>query len=282
MVEQTRASLDGGQLEGNEGYNQGEMTAPELIPRCTAGSSIDRSEEHAWRLSIPAGPSSRYRLAQIDDYTHLPRRAFRWQPPLVLELQARVSAANLPGTWGFGLWNDPFSASLGLGGAARRLPALPNCAWFFHASPANYLSLRDDIPARGFLAAVFSSPRLPLLAMLPAVPLLPLLAVPLSARLLRRLGRRLILEDAAQLEMDATDWHAYRLEWCAQSTRFWVDDDLRFETTLAARGPLGLVVWIDNQYAAYTPGGRLKFGTQENAQEAALEIKAFSVRSPAR
>jgi hypothetical protein len=42
-----------------------------------------------------------------------------------------------------------------------RLPALPNTAWFFFASPPNYLSLRDDLPAQGALAAVFRSPRLP-------------------------------------------------------------------------------------------------------------------------
>jgi hypothetical protein len=146
------------------------MQIPQLLPRQTPGSTVEQIQVDSWRLSIPAGPAGRYRLAQLDDYTQLNREDFAWKSPVRLEIQARVSANDLPGTWGFGFWNDPFSTSLGLGGAARRLPALPNCAWFFYASPENYLSLRDDIPAQGLLAATFASPNIPPLAFIPVLP----------------------------------------------------------------------------------------------------------------
>ena len=108
-----------------------------------------------WRLEIPAGPKGQYRLAQLDDFTAKKRVNFPWPAPITLSLRARVSTSDIPGTWGFGLWNDPFSLSLGLGGGTRRFPALPNAAWFFGASRQNYLSLRDDLSANGLIAQTF-------------------------------------------------------------------------------------------------------------------------------
>ncbi|MDZ4158214.1 MAG: hypothetical protein U1B80_00340, partial [Anaerolineaceae bacterium] len=122
----------------------------------TQGSSVEPAGENGWRLQTPEGTAQHYRWAQLDDYLNRSRAAFYWKPPFRLQLRARVSTLDLPGTWGFGFWNDPFNISLGLGGAARRLPALPNAAWFFHASPPNYLSLREDRPAQGLLGAAFS------------------------------------------------------------------------------------------------------------------------------
>lgn len=248
------------------------METPSLFARTTEGATVEQLPGGGWRLSIPAGPAGRYRWAQLDDYLHLARRSFLWQAPLALDVYARVSAAGLAGTWGFGLWNDPFNASLGVGGTARRLPAVPNTAWFFHASPANYLSLRDDQPASGFLAAVFSAPNLPALALLPALPALPLLAWKVTARLLRRLAGRLVRDQAARLEVDPTAWHAYRMEWHHDRVRFLVDGETVFESHLSPRGRLGLVLWIDNQYAAFPPDGHLQAGTQASPEPAWLEL----------
>ena len=177
-----------------------------LAPRFTSGARVTRLDDRLWRLEIPAGPAGRYRLAQLDDYAALPRPGLPWQPPITLALRARASAASLPGTWGFGLWNDPFGFSLGFGGN-RRLPALPNTAWFFFASPENHLSLRDDLPVSGPLAAVFRSPHWPAWRYLLAAPLLPLMALPALARLLRRMARRYVQQDAASLALDLAGWH---------------------------------------------------------------------------
>lgn len=230
------------------------------------------------RLHVPPGPAGRYRLAQVDDYHHLPRARFPWKPPLRLSLEARVSHPEVLGTWGFGLWNDPFFAvGLGFGGTVRWLPALPNTAWFFHASPPNHLTLRDDLPAQGFLAAVFSSPRLPSLLLALGMPFLPLLLWRPAARAVRRLARTVVQEAAASLDLDPTQWHAYALEWRAKGVRFTVDGQAVLETPVSPRGPLGLVLWVDNQFAAFQPEGRLAFGTLACEEPAFLEIASLSV-----
>ena len=114
--------------------------------------------KNGWRLGIQKGDSSGYRDAQLDDYSQLPRHRFPHRT-LSLSLRARTSSMSHAGTWGFGLWNDPFGLSLGFGGSPFRLPTLPNAAWFFYASPQNYLSFTDDKPAQGFLAQTFRSPK---------------------------------------------------------------------------------------------------------------------------
>ena len=103
---------------------------------------------HGCRMTIPAGDARHYRLAELDDHTHLPRKRFPAQAPRTLSLRARASAPSLPGTWGFGLWNDPFGLSIGFGGNPFRIPALPNAIWFFHASQENYLSFSGN-PGNG-------------------------------------------------------------------------------------------------------------------------------------
>jgi hypothetical protein len=49
------------------------------------------------------------------------------------------------------------------------------------------------------------------------------------------------------------------------------------ETATAPFGPLGLVLWVDNQYAALAPDGRLGFGTLENTEPAWLDIADLEV-----
>jgi hypothetical protein len=245
---------------------------PDLIVRSTPGAAVVDLPGGGWRLSIPPVSERTYSLAQLDDTMRLPRKKLQWQAPFTLEIKARVSAVGHSGTWGFGLWNDPFSFSMGQGGAARRLPALPNAAWFFYASEQNYLSLGDSLPANGLLAGIFSSIKLPGWALVPAVPLLPLLGWQPSARLLRRMGRRCIGEAAARLEVDPTAWHTYRMEWEAQSVHFCVDGVSVFHSRVSPRGRLGLVIWIDNQYAAFPPDGKLAWGLLANQEAAWMEV----------
>jgi len=250
---------------------------PNLTVRKTKDASVGEYSLGEWRLSIAAGPPGYYRLAQLDDYSGRTRGDFLWKPPVRLDLRARVSQPDLPGTWGFGFWNDPFNASMGLGGSSRRLPALPNAAWFFFASPANYLSLRDDRPAQGFLAATYSSPAVPapLLGMLLVG--LPLLGWSASARYLRRLARRSIHDDSCLVETDVAQWHTYGLAWHEDRVHFFVDGDECFATDVVPHPPLGLVLWIDNQYAALPPAGRLRFGTLANPRSAWLEMTSITV-----
>jgi len=227
--------------------------------------------ENGFRLTIPQGDGKHYRVAQLDDYTQSARNDFPHRPSLSLSLRARVSAASIPGTWGFGLWNDPFGLSLGFGGNPFRFPALPNAIWFFHASGENYLSFSKK-PGNGFLAQAFRSPVFPLgrLAGVAAT-------FPFSRIKARELMSNVVEEEGDRLIVDVTEWHEYRFEWSATRSAFWVDDDLMLETSVAPRPPLGLVIWIDNQFAAWRPDGKIGFGILENTEPAWLEIEGLKL-----
>ena len=243
----------------------------DLFARDAGGGSVTRTP-NGYRLAIPDGEYRHYRVAQLDDYTKLARKDFPNRPSLSLSLHARASADSISGTWGFGLWNDPFGLSLGFGGNPFRLPALPNTIWFFHASIENYLSFGEK-PGNGFLAQAFRSPVFPF-GRLARVGL----TLPFSQMKARELMGNVVEEDGVRLGTYVTEWHAYRFEWSPKRSVFWVDDEIVLETSVSPRSPLGLVIWIDNQYAAFTPEGKSGFGVLENTEPAWLEIEELSLR----
>lgn len=238
----------------------------EFTPRTSPAASVSPTPGSGFVLKIPAGPAGRYRLAQLDDYAALPRAGFPARPPRIMSLRARASAAGVAGTWGFGFWNDPFVLSLGLGGLPIRLPALPNAAWFFYASPESHLTLQDGKPGHGLRAQTFRSPRFHR-SLIGAA-----LRLPLGPAGSRRLLGRVVEEETAALPLDLTTWHAFRLAWNADRVSFSVDGNLALETPITPVPPLGSVIWIDNQFAAFRPDGRLGWGTLANDQEASLEV----------
>ncbi len=121
------------------------------------------------------------------------------------------------------------------------------------------------------MAQAFRSPKIhPLL--IPAG-----LALPFSRKATRNLLGKVIGEDGISLGVDVTQWHRYRLEWSAKRSAFWVDDALVFESPVSPNPPLGVILWIDNQFAAFTPEGKLAFGVLEN-DEAWLEVEEVVVR----
>ena len=77
-----------------------------LRNRFTPGASTENTAT-GWLLQTPAGAAGNYRLAQLDNYANLSREGFPHKQPASLSLRCRVSCADLPGTWGFGFWNDP-------------------------------------------------------------------------------------------------------------------------------------------------------------------------------
>jgi hypothetical protein len=255
----------------------------QLTPRQTPGSSISRSTT-GWQLYIPSGLPRDFRLAQLDNYPHSPRTRFRHVPPWTFSLRARLSGIDLPGTWGFGLWNDPFGFSLGFGGEPARMPALPQTAWFMHASPPNWLSLQDGPttgsdqanPASGFFAGTNRSACIPPLLLVPGLLAFPLCAIKPFSRLLRKLASRIIRQDAAMIDVDVTQWHEYSIHWLKSGCTFSVDGDQVLFTTCNPHPPLGMVIWIDNQFAAWNPQGHLAYGTLANSASW-LEIEGLAV-----
>lgn len=255
-----------------------------LVSHSTEGAVVEKTKS-GWRLSIPPGNNKEYRLAQLDDYTSFSRKKMPHSPPFSLHLQVRLSSANLPGTWGFGLWNDPFGFSLGFGGNKVRFPAFPQTTWFMHASPPNWLSLKDAdpektgkiIPPNGFFSGTFHSPNLPSLLFIPALISFPLLEIRPISRLLRRMVNGIIKQDSLLVNVDVTQWHEYSLYWMSESCLFAVDGREIFTTPISPPPHLGLVIWIDNQFAAWTPQGRLGYGILENPY-ACLEINNLVIQ----
>jgi hypothetical protein len=254
---------------------------PDLHVSQSHGAQVIKLGENSWRFEITANLSPAYRLAQLDDYTRLARPDFRWKPHVTFNLQARVSSQDLPGTWGFGFWNDPFSFLMGSDRQLKRFPALPDAAWFFHASPQNYLSFRDDLAVCGFLAATFSSKKLPPALLALASPALSLTLLPLTSQLIRRGLRHLVHQAAASINLNLTEWHTYNLEWEDGLVRFSLDGIELFRTKIVPHPPLSLVIWIDNQYAALPPVGRLRYGTLPNPEPAWMEIKQIQLSDDA-
>ena len=250
----------------------------DLKPRQAGGGTVQFTTT-GWRLEMPAGQKRSYRLAQLDDYSNVPRKLFKHTPPWTFSLRARVSDVDLPGTWGFGLWNDPFGFSIGLGGEPGQLPALPQAAWFMHASPPNWLSVSDSyqIPANGFFAGTFRSLTIPSLLLAPGLLTVPLSTIRPISRLLRKLAAHLVHQDAARVDVEVTQWHVYSISWLADSCRFYIDGNVLLQTPCSPRPPLGLVLWIDNQFATWTPKGPLGYGILENPP-AWLEFEGLSSR----
>jgi hypothetical protein len=243
-----------------------------LEKRVSLQANITEIEE-GWRLGLEANENRSYRLAQLDNYGRLSRGAFSYKPPIRIRLKARASQNNLPGTCGFGLWNDPFGFSLGFGATARRLPVMPNAAWFFFASQENYLAFHNELPGNGAMASVYRSPHIPALFIAINLPLLPLLAWAPGARWLRHRIGQFIRQDAKSLTSDQTGWHDYEINWQKHSVIFSVDGKDVLETKVSPLPPLGLVIWIDNQYAAWPPDGRMRYGTLPTPADSWVEIK---------
>lgn len=248
------------------------MLRPRFSPQ-----ALVKQTANGWRLQIPAGASGVYRLAQLDDYASLPRSRFPCSEPAHFSLRCRASDQHLSGTWGFGLWNDPFAFSLGLQGTAQRLPALPNACWFFYASTENHLAFQDHLPGSGFLAQSFHSPIIPSALLAPGALALPLLFSKTLSAWLRRIAAKIIHEDSQLMDLDVTDWHTYTLSWQTKQVIFEVDGEKILETSVSPQGPLGMVIWIDNQYAAWRPDGAVGMGTLAQKETGWLEIEMVRI-----
>lgn len=234
--------------------------------------------ERGVALIVRRARQGAYSNAQLDDHAGLPRAAFPNRPPLTLSLSACFShdgaddaGGGLRGTAGFGFWNDPFMMS------GSRTPALPAALWFFYASPPSDMKLDVDTPGWGWKAATIDARRASAIGPALAAPLLvPLMRLgPVYRRVWPGIQRRLgIAERLAPVRM--TEWHRYRIEWGRRRARFLVDDTLLLDAP-APRGPLGLVIWCDNQYMVARPWGWLGHGALETGEQW-LKVADLQVR----
>ncbi len=246
-------------------------TLPALRPRVAGGGVVRFLPPDTWVLHLPATERG-YVLAQLDDYAALPRRAFPWKPPLHLVLQARVEPAAPPGTWGFGFWNDPWAF---LGGAGRRLPTGPQALWFFGASRPNWLSLHPEVPPHGFFAGV-TRWQAPALALYLVGLLGPLLWLPRARERIRNQVARWMAQWGVALE-PPTQWQTFEILWEPHRVTFRQQGETVGTTPLVPRAPLGLVIWVDNQFAAWEPRRGPRWGTLPLPQPTTLWVRGVQV-----
>ena len=221
------------------------------------GAGAMRRTAGALRFLTVDATASQYSDAQLDDYAGLPRRRFPWSPPLRLAVRARFShhGGELKGTAGFGFWNDPFLMT------GARLPALPRAIWFFLASAPSNLKLDLSTPGCGWKAATIDALR-PVAGLL--APFAPAAALMMNVRPVYRalwptIQRALRVRETL-VDVDVTEWHTYTLGWGDESASFAVDGKPVLENAPSPRGPLGFVMWLDNQYMVATPWGRFRWG----------------------
>ncbi len=238
------------------------------------GTGALEEGDGALRFVTTDANAAQYSDAQIDDYQALSRRNFLWRPPLRMSVRARFShpASALRGTAGFGFWNDPFMMT------GPRKPALPRALWFFYASPPSNMALALDVPGFGWKAATIDALRRPFLALLPLAPI----AVPLMnfRRIYRAawpVAQRAINVSEAIVPAEMTGWHTYVIEWQARRVRFFVDKDLLLDCRTAPRGPLGFVMWLDNQFMLVTPWGRLQHGLLNAPGRQWMEVERLQI-----
>jgi hypothetical protein len=219
-----------------------------------------------------------YTDAQIDDYQGLPRRHFLWHPPLKLTVRARFShpvgdgSSGLRGTAGFGFWNDPFLMT------GVRTPTLPRAIWFFHASPPSNMKLDLEVPGYGWKAATIDATRPKALLMAPFAPVaVPLMNLRPIYRALWPFIQRVVNVQEAILDAEMTEWYTYSIEWGTKEASFRVDGKTVLENAPSPRGPLGFVMWIDNQYMVVTPQGRLGWGLVDIPGRQWMEVKWLSI-----
>ncbi len=237
--------------------------------RYVVGSGSLHREGHAQRFETVDATSSQYSDAQLDDYAGLQRRNFPWSPPLTLAVRARFShpAGEVLGTAGFGFWNDPFVMTGG------RLPALPRAIWFFYASPPSDLKLDLRVPGCGWKAATIDAlrPVAGLLAPLAPAAVLPMNVRPVYRALWPTLQQALRISEEP-IAAGMTEWHTYTLHWGEETSSFRVDGVLLMEDVPSPRGPLGFVMWLDNQFMVATPWGRFRWGLLDAPSSQWMEV----------
>jgi hypothetical protein len=232
------------------------------------------------RLTVPATPPGRYTDAQVDDYRGLMRGGllrripFSAGPPLRLRLRARASHTAPLGTLGFGFWNEPFSVTGGVLGS-------PKVNWFFYASRPSDMALAPGVPGWGWKAATLDAGRWPGLLLAPAaLGAILLTKVPGLGRPVLIVARRVVTAHEALLDdVGLTEWHDYLIEWQPREARFSVDGQVRLVSPAPPPGPLGLVIWIDNQFAIASLAGRFGFGLLPLPEPQTLEIEDLNLEA---
>jgi hypothetical protein len=81
------------------------------------------------------------------------------------------------------------------------------------------------------------------------------------------------------LGVDMQAWHSYSLVWHPTEVVFSIDGDPLLPAVPSPRGPLGFVMWLDNQFMVATPQGRFRWGLLDVPAPQWMEIDGLSITS---
>ena len=250
-----------------------EALSPHWLRHLKGQGSLERSDA-TLRFVNADTTSGQYTNAQIDDYHDLPRGRFTWRPPLTLTVRARFShpQGELRGTAGFGFWNDPFLMT------GTRMPTLPRALWFFYASSPSDMKLDLGAPGRGWKAATIDALRPIAFLLAPlALPAALLMNVPALRHALWPPIQRALNVRETRLDVPMTDWHTYAIDWGRERSAFSVDGEEVLPDAPSPQGPLGFVMWLDNQYMIVKPWGRFGWGLLDAPGRQWLEVDQLAL-----
>ena len=130
------------------------------------------------------------------------------------------------------------------------------------------MALALNVPGNGWKAATIDATRPAALAIAPLAPLILLLNQ--SKKLYKKLWpfveRNLCIAEQPLDQAIMRDWHTYTIDWQINQVQLSIDQRIVLSTSRSPRGPMGFVAWIDNQYAAFTPEGKIAAPPSTEAQ----------------
>jgi hypothetical protein len=141
------------------------------------------------------------------------------------------------------------------------------------------MKLDLDAPGHGWKAATLDALRPAALLLAPlALPAVALMNVPSLYRRLWPPIQRAINVRETMVEASMTAWHTYAVEWGERRACFSVDGEPVLEDAPSPRGPLGFVMWLDNQYMVVTPQGRFGWGLLDVPGRQWMEVDSLTIK----
>jgi hypothetical protein len=236
----------------------------------TKGNGKSVLSDELISFELPENITKSYSNSQLDDYRTLSRGDFKWSPPLKMSLDAifeiteNKDGSKLTGTSGFGFWNDPFMMT------GLRWPTLPKALWFFYSSSESELYLNEASKGNYWRAMSLDAHHFKFFSILPLLSLsFPLFNITKFREWMWPKVRKLFKGEEKIIKTNQFDWHKYEIQWEKDYVTFSIDNKQLYRTEYSPKGPLGLVIWMDNQYLKIKPTGKIAFGSiqQQNSQK---------------
>jgi hypothetical protein len=242
-----------------------ELTPQDNWDATASSECLLNKEENGWLFVLKSGCEG-YHNAQVDDYRHLKRSDFKNTEGLSLEAEIRWSHETPLGTSGIGFWNDPFMMT------GWRWPSLPVVAWFLITGKDSEMKV-GEAEGSGLKAQVIDADHLGFLWRLPIFLLAPLIGRFIWKRSFLNTFSKGIRLSERRLEEKAGSWRHLSLNWKKSGLELSLDGKKVLSHPQPLRGPLGLVIWQDNQWLKFDPTKGIRWGTSSPVESQSMAIR---------